>query len=390
MRQKISRGFPIFLAAVNMRGGLVLIGPLIPILKVYFELSNTQLALLAGIPMLCFSASSLLMNYVTRLGSSNSIIRFALTILALALVARAFTGLAGLFIATFLLGIAIAIMNFEIPVWVKEHAEDAAGFMTGVYVTIMGVFAAISIAITVPLSELNSLSWRMSMVPWMVIAALTALYWWIKVPVSRIHQESQPIHFWRSQLFKSPKAWALVFFFGFESMTFYATATWFPTLLTGKGFTLTQAALAISVSGLLGSMIGLAAPHYISKVRDQRLVLSFVSILSGLSFLMISLQSGAILILWLALANIGISIAFPMALLLSSTKALNPEDTRILSTMMQSIGYILSASGPFLMGQVFEISGSWNTALQAVAIICLLQTIMAIIVGKPGYISVRN
>jgi len=174
MKKRITKGLPIFLAAINMRAGLVLIGPLIPILKSYYGLSNTALALLAGIPMLCYSASSLLITYVAKLGSSNAIIRLAITALTIGLVARAFTGLFGLFLFTFLIGIAIAIMNYEIPVWVKEHAEDSAGFMTGVYVTIMGSFAAISIAVTVPLAELNSLSWRMAMVPWMLIAAITA------------------------------------------------------------------------------------------------------------------------------------------------------------------------------------------------------------------------
>ena len=387
MKTRFKQGLPIFLAAINMRAGLVLIGPLIPILKNYFGLSNTALALLAGIPMLCYSASSLLITYVARLGSSNAIIRFAISALTIGLIARAFTGLTGLFIFTFLIGISIAIMNYEIPVWVKEHAEDSAGFMTGIYVTIMGVFAAISIAVTVPLSELNSLSWRMSMVPWMLIALFTAIFWWRKVPIAQASKETEPIHFWRSPLFKKPMAWALVFFFGFESMTFYATATWFPTLLTEKEFSLTQAAVAVSISGLIGSMVGLAAPHYISKVRDQRLILALVSIGTAASFLMISLQSGAAVILWLCLSNIGISIAFPMALLLSGTKAVNAEDTRTLSTMMQSIGYVLSATGPFLMGKVFELSGSWNSALHAVVVVCILQMAMALIIGKPGQIK---
>lgn len=387
MRERIQIGFPIFLASVNMRAGLVLIGPLIPILKVYFDLSNTALAILAGIPMLCFAASSLVMNYVAKLGSSNTIIRVALLALTIGLIARTFTGLPGLYVFTFVIGIAIAIMNYEIPVWVKEHAESSAGFMTGVYVTIMGVFAAISIAITVPLAELNFLGWRMSMIPWICFAIFTSIYWWQRVPRARGVQSVEAIHFWRSRLFKKLEAWALVLFFGFESMTFYATATWLPTLLTEKSFTLSQAALAVSFAGLIGSLVGLTAPHYISKLSDQRLVLALVSILSAVSFFMISLQSGSILLIWLILSNIGISIAFPMALLLAGTKSVSPEDTRILSTMMQSIGYILSASGPFLMGTVFEISGSWNVALHAVSVVCILQMCMALIVGRPGHIK---
>ena len=76
-----------------MRAGLVLIGPLIPILKSYFDLSNAAISLLAGIPVVCFAATSILMKQVAKLGSSNRIIKWSLTFLTVALIARAFTGL---------------------------------------------------------------------------------------------------------------------------------------------------------------------------------------------------------------------------------------------------------------------------------------------------------
>lgn len=182
-------------------------------------------------------------------------------------------------------------------------------------------------------------------------------------------------------------AWALVFFFGFESMTFYATATWLPTILTTKDFALNEAALALAVAGLVGSLIGLLAPHYIERILDKRLILALVSALTAFSLVMISLQSGAIIFLWLCLANIGVSIAFPVALLLCSTKTDSPEATRNLSTMMQSVGYLISSTGPIFMAKLFESSGSWNYALHGAVVLCLLQLVMGLIVGKPNKIT---
>ena len=124
LRTKLNKGFPIFLASLNMRAGLVLIGPIIPILKSYYGLSNAALALLAGIPIACFAGTSILMKHVAKLGSSNRIIRFALTSLTIALISRAFSGLVGLFIFTLLMGVSIAVMNYEIPAWVKSHAQS--------------------------------------------------------------------------------------------------------------------------------------------------------------------------------------------------------------------------------------------------------------------------
>jgi CP family cyanate transporter-like MFS transporter len=130
-----------------MRAGLVLVGPLIPILKNYFNLSNSALSILAGLPILCFAATSLVMSKVAKLGSSNRIIKLALTALTIAMIGRATTGLIGLYFFALCMGLAIAVMNYELPAWVKEHAPNDSGYLTGVYVTIMGLAAAVSVAI---------------------------------------------------------------------------------------------------------------------------------------------------------------------------------------------------------------------------------------------------
>ena len=387
MRERIRLGIPIFLASLNMRAGLVLVGPIIPILKSYYGLSNTAVSILAGIPIACFAGSSILMKSVARLGSSNRIIKWALTALTIALIARAFTGLIGLFLFTFLMGISIAVMNFEIPAWVKSHAQSETGLFTGIYVTLMGVFGSIAVAISVPLAELNSLSWRMAMIPWMFVALFTALYWWSKESNKDTRQNTEQNYFWKSKAFRNPIAWCLALYFGTESLTFYATATWFPTILTTKDFTLREAAVAVSLSGVIGSMIGLAAPHYISKVSDQRLIIALVTIATGFSFFMISVQSGHVLFIWLTLSNIGISIAFPIALMLSGTKSASPEATRNLSTMFQSIGYVVSSMGPLFLGSLYDLTGSWDKAMLGIVAFTFLQLIFGLIVGKPNQVD---
>ena len=387
MLEKLRIGSPIFLASLNMRAGLVVISPLIPILKEHFNLSTSAISLLAGIPIFCFAATSLLMGQVSKLGSSNRIIKWALTVLTIALFARTFTGLVGLYLFSFIMGISIAVMNYEMPAWVKEHAPDSAGLMTGVYTTLMGITAAIATAVSVPLAQLNSLSWQMAMIPWIAIAAITSAYWWLRIDKTPALVIVKPAHFWRSRAFRDPVAWALVLFFGIESMVYYATATWLPTILLTKDFSLRGGALAVSISGLVGSLVGLTVPHYVGKFADKRLFLVGASLLTALSFLAVGLLSGSIVILWLCLSNIGISICFPLSLMLAGTKTSSSEATRNMSTMMQSIGYVLSAMGPALLGWFYETSGNWNTALFGIVGLTFVQLIMGWIVGKPTFIK---
>jgi len=387
LKSRFRTGSPIFLAAINMRAGLFLISPLIPILKERFGLSIAEISLLAGIPIFCFASTSLLMGQVAKLGSSNRIIKWALTALAFALLARTFTGLVGLYLFSFVMGISIAVLNYELPVWIKEHAPKDAGFMTGIYSTLMGLTGALAIAISVPLAELNSLGWQMAMLPWVGLSIVVAIYWWRKTETETIQRLAKPIHFWRSPTFKNPIAWALVAFFGIESMVFLAAATWLPTILLMKDFTLRGGAYAVSFAGVVGSLAGLTIPHYVSKYRDKRIVLVGASLLTAVAFFAISISSGSIIVFWLCLVHIGFSICFPMCLMLTGTKTLTPEGTRNMSTMMQSMGYAISAVGPGFMGWLYEVFGNWNTALLGLVALTLVQLVMGWIVGKPTLIS---
>lgn len=383
MLLKARAGFPIFLAALNMRAGLVLMAPLVPIISEYFSLSKIQMSLLLSIPVIAFSSSSLIMGYLGRRASSDRIITLALVFLTLGLTLRIFTGLYGLFIFTALVGVSIAVMNYEIPVWVKLHLPESSGLITGIYVTLMGVGAAVATAISVPIAESSHFSWRLSMAPWVLFSFVATIYWLTQRRRFSFKSKSDFMPFWKTKAIKSPIAWSLVLFFGLESMTFYGSASWLPTILTTKDFSLREAGVAIAFSGLLGSLVGLFSPHWISKFRDQRALLVFISALTGFSFFMMSIQQGNILILWLCLSNIGVSMAFPACLLLASMKSDTPETTRTLSTMMQSLGYVISAAGPIYVGSIFEFFGSWNVALIAIAFISGIQLLVGLVVGKP-------
>lgn len=383
MLLKVRAGFPIFLAALNMRAGLVMMAPLLPIISKYYDLSTYEMSILLSIPIVAFSSSSLIMAMLGRRASSDRIITFALIILAGGLALRIVTGPIGLFVFTGVIGVAIAVMNYEIPVWVKVHIPESSGIATGIYVTLMGVGASVATAISVPIAESSPLSWKLAMSPWVVLAAASAIFWFVTRRDVQAEHSADSAPFWRTSVMKSPMAWGLVLFFGLESMTFYGSASWLPTILTTKDFSLSAAGAAIAFSGLLGSAVGLFFPHWISKFSDQRLLLAGVSMLTGFSFFMMTIQEGAILILWLCLSNIGISMAFPACLLLCTIKASTPEMVRSLSTMMQSFGYIISATGPVYVSTFFHVTENWNTALYAIVALTALQLMVTLYVGKP-------
>ena len=312
MNTALRRSLPIFLVAINMRAGLILIGPLLPILKEEYNLSVFSESILASTPLLLFSVSAIFMRRVNLLGSTNRIIFLAISVLTLSLILRVAFGVVSLLIFSISLGISVAILNYMLPVWVKENNNDNMGLVTGAYAAIMGICASISLAITAPLASLTSLSWRLSMLPWIVIGIITIIYWRLKMPKSKIPVAvlDNNTSFWKNPLFKSKTAWSITLFFVFLNMIHYASATWLPTILLTKEFTLNQASAVVAAATLIGSLLSLAVPHYASRSSDLRAVLVAFSLFLALSYAAIALDSGWRLVIWVITANIGVYVTF--------------------------------------------------------------------------------
>ena len=383
MKNTFKQGLPIFAISSNMRAGLILIGPLLPILKQEYGISVFTESILAATPLLCFSLSAILMRSISRLGNTNRVISYAITLLTLSLFLRTTFDIASILIFSITLGISVAVLNYMLPVWVKENGTSNSGLLTGIYASVMGSCAAISLAITAPLAEASSYTWRLAMLPWFIIGALTALWWWIKIPSSSVSDvvESKE-SFWANPLFKSSSAWSITLMFGLLNMIHYASATWLPTILITKGFTLVNAGILVAVATLVGSLLSLAVPHFASKQKDFRLVLIVFSIFLAVSYFAISIDTGMSLWVWVILGNIGVYVTFSIALFLVVFRAADAAKTKSLSIMMQSVGYVMATVSPIVLGRLFDITGNWDRALYFIVGLAALQVLVAVKAGS--------
>lgn len=371
------------MVSANMRAGLILIGPLLPIIKEEYGISVFTESILAATPLLCFSLSAIFMGFLSKFGNTNRIISYAVTVLTFSLFLRTTFDVASLLIFSISLGISVAVLNYMLPVWVKENETGNAGLLTGVYAAVMGSCAAISLAITAPLASLTDLSWRLSMLPWFMIGAFAALWWWIKMPSSKTPDitEKSP-SFWTNPLFRNRTAWSITVFFGALNMIHYASATWLPTILISKGFTLVEAGVLVAIATLVGSLLSLAVPHFASRRKDFRVVLIIFSLFLAISYYAISMDSGPRLWVWVILGNIGVYVTFSLALFLVVFRSETPATTRSLSVMMQSVGYIMATASPIILGRLFESTGNWDKALYFIVALGLMQVLVALGAGS--------
>ena len=387
-REAIRIGLPIFITAVNMRAGLTIMSPLYPILKEQYQLSSFHLSFLTSLSVLCFAGSAFLMPLVGKIGGTNKVIAWALTVLSAAIFLRAVGNVPMLFISSITVGIAIAVLNFSLPVWVKENVPEHSGLITGIYITIMGTFAALSVAVAVPLAEATSWGWRLSMIPWLVIGVISSIWWVIRISKLQDSGHMQVSSKFHTALFRKPGAWSIAIFFGLQSMLFYGTATWLPTILVSKGYTLGHAGLVVSITGLLGSLVGIAAPHYASSLKNIRTLLFILGLMVSASFAALIFDSGWRLIIWLLIANIGLSITFPLSLLLTVTRSIDAGQTRSLSIMAQSIGYLMAAFAPGIVGVIFDSTLNWSIALLVPVALGIALAVVGYFAGKAEKIEI--
>ncbi|MEY4434799.1 MAG: hypothetical protein RIR16_839 [Actinomycetota bacterium] len=369
-----------------MRAGLVMISPLLPILEREYQLSPFALSFLNAISILCFGAAGLLMPLTKRIGGTNRVISFALSLLTAGVLLRMFDAIFTLYLASLLIGVAIAILNFMLPVWVKEKASASAGLVTGIYITTMGLFAGLAIATAVPLAQATGFGWQLAALPWFITGAVASVFWAFlakKEEATAASEIAAPT--WN--FIKNPAAWSITIFFGLQAMLYYGPATWLPTILLARGFELEIAGLLVAVTGLIGSICGLWLPHLLAKRPDLRGSLLVSGLLMMVSFGFMAITEGWLLVFWLTVMSISLSVAFPLALVLTSSRSNNPLDTRSLSIMAQSIGYVMAAFSPAILSIAFDLSGDWAASLLVAAALSLAMGLVGLKAGSASKIS---
>src|SRR5690606_19827187 len=90
-------------------------------------------------------------------------------------------------------------------------------------------------------------------------------------------------------------------------------------------------------------------------------------VLLGAAFFLVGylgllLAPGAATALWVASAGLG-PLLFPLALVLINVRSASPESTVALSGFVQTIGYIVGAIGPFVVGLLHDATRQWVVPL---------------------------
>ncbi|MDI9893327.1 hypothetical protein QM797_01185 [Rhodococcus sp. IEGM 1381] len=372
-----------------------------------YGLGAGSAALLTTGPVVCLGVFAVAATRAVRRWSVPAVLTGCLM---LVLVGTALRGVAGwpvLVFGTLLAGVGIAVANVLGPILIRLLFPHRLGVMTGLFTALVSASAGIASGVTIPLDTSVFHSWRITLVAWAVpsvfaVAAMALVAWRyhrgadheaaVTAPPSTARpstpRPSAPG--WEGGVLRSPTAWAVTGFMGLQSLLAYSMIAWLPTIYRDRGQTAESAGLLLTVLSVSSIATALTVPVVAARFRRQRGLAVAVVALSVAGLIGVLGGGVGLAVVWAILLGLGQGGQLSLALTLINLRAPDTSTATSLSTMAQSIGYLVAALGPITAGAIHGATGSWTTPLVVLLAVMIPLTLCGWTAGRGAPATMRT
>jgi CP family cyanate transporter-like MFS transporter len=161
-------------------------------------------------------------------------------------------------------------------------------------------------------------------------------------------------------MYRYALAWQVTAFMGLQSLLYYAALSWLPTIFQDRGDSAVTAGNLLALMGVGNLATSLIVPVLAHRRPSQRglVVPSLIGTAAGLAgSLWAPLGSAPFWVLVLGVSQgscLGLAIFFMLA------RAPDAGVAASLSAFSQSVGYLVAAAGPLVVGLLHTATGSWT------------------------------
>lgn len=352
------------LIALNMRGPLVAVAPVVGPMRHDLGFSPAELGYLTGIPVLCFALAAPLAALAARKLGPEFAITMTLLGVLLGVAVRSAGGGAVVILGTVILGLAITVGNIVVPLIIRrDFAPARQGAAMGIYTAALNIGSFITSMVMAPVAE--ALGWRLALASCGLLAVAAAVFWALAVRRRAFIPAAAPEVDPAKPAGKAASRWitaGLTAAFAGQAFSYYGVTAWLPSLLADElGMAPAAAGAGSSLFQILAIVGGLGVPFVARYISTTTAGLA-------LGALWLTVPAGLLLVpeLWWAWSSLGgiaqgggITLVFIAIIKLARDQA----SAGRMSAVVQGSGYCFGAAAPTLLGYVHGVTGSWTGPL---------------------------
>jgi MFS transporter, CP family, cyanate transporter len=393
----------------NLRGAITSLPPVFPELQASLRLSGAAVSLLAATPVIVFGVVSAFAASLARRVGEERVLLGAIIALVAGLAARGAAPGALLFPGTILASAAIAVMNVLLSSLIKRRWPERAGFLIGLYITALSVGAIVGSLVSVPLWTATEGSVALTL-GWMAApAALAALLW---LPQARVGsaaraaraQPAAPVPAGsagdgcppaagrpgaavgrpaRVAVYRHALAWYVTIFMGMQSLVYYATLSWLPSILRSRGDSAAWAGDLLALTGVGNLAVSLIVPVAAQRMRSQVMLMvpTVLAVACGMAGLVYAPRGGAVA--WALILGAGQNAALALAIFFTAARSPRAATAASLSSLAQAVGYLLASAGPLEVGLLHTATGSWTVPVILLFMFTVVMLVFGVLAARP-------
>ena len=388
----------ILAVAFNMRGSITGLPPLYPELSRVAGLSTATLAALAAVPVLGFGVFSGVAPMVARKLGEERALGLCLVMLVIGLGLRSAAPGVLLFPGTAVASCAIAFVNVLLPSLIKRRRPERAGLLIGMYLMALTGGAVVGAVIAVPVFNAaggSAGAVRLTFGMWALPAAAAALVWAPQLrfrpdparclpgaPPARCLPGAPPARLGVIAMSRHALAWQVTLFMGLQSLGYYASISWFPTMFIDHGIAAATAGNLIALMNVGNAMTGLVVPVLAQRARDQRLLVTVAVLLIVIGVAGAAFAPNAVVAIFVGLLGLGQGGSLGLAVFMFTARTADGQAAAALSGFAQGVGYLIASAGPLLLGLLHTVSGGWTVPAVALLGVAAAQLVAGVQGGR--------
>jgi CP family cyanate transporter-like MFS transporter len=384
-RHRLATAATLIFVALNLRMAIAAVPPVLTQIQDDTGLGSVGSGLLTALPLFCFGAMAAAAPSLVRRLRMGPLLGLTMAVVAIGCAVRLAPSVPALFLGTAIVGSGIAVANVLLPGLIKRDFKDVAAPMIALYALALSLGATIPAGLTIPIEDLTGVGWRPAVAVWGVVAVAALVLW---LPRARRDEPAAPATSRPSparDLRRDRVAWAVTLFMGLQSLCYYAMLSWLPTILESHGMSSGRAGWMLSYMTIPGMAASLVTPAVSRRLPRSELEVALAAVLLAIGYVGLIVFGASAPYVWVTSLGLGGGLLIALALGYIVARA-HDHHVAHLSTMAQGVGYLIAASGPFVVGALHGLTSSWTVPLLVLLAVLVPMVLAGFVAGREGQV----